>query len=147
MTPPDAFFIFKKSWFSGLLGGIRGQKMTPNDRKFCLSHFISQEPYIIWLSFMVNLCKMMISPGVFFIFSKFWFSGLLEGSKGKKQSNMKNNAVCRAPYLRNHTSYYFHVLYSSLFSFFYIIIVHMCKVIIFPSIFFSKFWFFGLLGG
>ena len=36
-----------------------------NDKKFCLSCFISQEPYIIWLSFMVHWCKMMISPGIF----------------------------------------------------------------------------------
>ena len=35
-------------------------------KKFFLSRLVSQEPYIIWLSFMVEMCKMIISPGVFF---------------------------------------------------------------------------------
>ena len=30
----------------------------------------------IWLSFMVHICKMIISPGAFFIFSRIWFSRL-----------------------------------------------------------------------
>ena len=45
---------------------VKGQKTNQNDKKFCLSCSISQEPYIIWLSFMVHLCKMTISPVVFF---------------------------------------------------------------------------------
>ena len=40
---------------------------------------ISQEPCIIWLSFMVHICKMIISPVVSFILSKFWFFGFLGG--------------------------------------------------------------------
>ena len=35
---------------------------------------------------MVRLCKIIISPGVFFTFSKFWFSGLLGGDKRLKNS-------------------------------------------------------------
>ena len=58
---------------------VNGQKMVQNDKKICLSHSISQEPYIIWLSFTVHMCKMIISPRVFFSFSKFWFFGLLGG--------------------------------------------------------------------
>ena len=47
--------------------------MAQDDKKkFSLVHFISQEPYIIWLSFMVHFCKMMISPGVFFFFFHFF---------------------------------------------------------------------------
>ena len=42
-----------------------------------LSHLIFQEPYIIWSKYLVHLCKMMISPSVFFILQKFWFFGLL----------------------------------------------------------------------
>ena len=102
-------------------------------KEFCLVHFISQEPYTVWLSFMVHLCKMMISPGVSFIFSKFWFSWLLGGRsvKGKKWSKMRKNSVYCAPYLRNHTSYDFHWWYSGEND--------NAKI--------SKFWFFGLLGG
>ena len=58
---------------------VKGHKMVQNEKRFCLFNTISQEPYIIWLSFVVGKCKMIISPGVFFIFSKFWFFGLLVG--------------------------------------------------------------------
>ena len=81
--------------------------MAQNDNKFCLSCFISQEPYITWLSFMVHLCEMMISPDRHFFpfFFKFWFFGLLVGWKVKKWSKMTKNCVCCSPYLRKHTSY------------------------------------------
>ena len=66
------FSCFSKFWFSWLLG----QKMAQNYKKFCRLLFISQEPYIIWLSFMIHLCKMMISSGVFFpFFQNFDFPG------------------------------------------------------------------------
>ena len=69
--------------------------MTQNDKKF-LSWLISQEPYIIWLSFMLHICK-LISSGVFFFnFSKFWFSGSVK---------MTKNCVCLILFLRNCTSY------------------------------------------
>ena len=76
------FSIFSKFWFFGL---FVGQKMTkwPKMKRFCLSHFILREPYILWFSFMVGMCKMIISLGVFFIFLKFWFSGLLGGKRVK----------------------------------------------------------------
>ena len=71
---PGFFFIFS---FFGLLWGKKGKKWhkMPKKKK-CLLHFISQEPYILWLSFIVDFCKMMISSGRFFHF--FWdfdFSG------------------------------------------------------------------------
>ena len=60
---------------------------------------------MIWSWFLVHLCKMMISPGVFFIFVKFWFFGLLGGKKGKKWPKIKNKYICHMPYLRNSTAY------------------------------------------
>ena len=47
--------------------GVTGQKMVQNDKNFSLLCLIFQESYIIWLSFMVQMCK-IISPGVFFNF-------------------------------------------------------------------------------
>ena len=44
---------------------VKGQKMAQNDKKLSLSHLISQEPYIIWSSFSVHMCKRIIFPGVF----------------------------------------------------------------------------------
>ena len=70
------FFSFlKKLWFSGFLGGggKRAKKLVLNDKKFCLSHSRSKEPYIIWFSFIVHMCKMVISLGFFSFFHNFDF--------------------------------------------------------------------------
>ena len=77
------FFNFFKILIFWVVRWLKRQKMVWNDKKFCLLHSISQEPYIIWLSFMVHMCKMIISPDCFFIFSKFWFFWLLEGNSAK----------------------------------------------------------------
>ena len=112
--------------------------MTKN---FCLLPFISQEPYIIWLSFMVSLCETMIAPDFFFIFSKFWFSGLL----GPKWAE-----------ILSHISHGFHLWYScvgdnilsdsasqKLYVIWLWLLVHMCKKMISAMFFiFSKFWFY-----
>ena len=72
MTSPDAFFIFSKFRFSGLLVGVgKGQKMAQNDKKN-LSHSVSQKLYLTWLWFLVHMCKMMISPAIFFFFFHFF---------------------------------------------------------------------------
>ena len=67
--------------------------------------FRSQEPYIIWLWFMVNMCKMMISSK-FFYFSKFWFLG---GKRAKNDLKLPVS-VCYALYLRNCRSYHWDFL-------------------------------------
>ena len=87
--------FFSKFWFFS--------KRAKNGPKWenCLLNSISQEPHIIWLSFMVGKCKMIISPGFFFHFFKiliFWF---VSGIKGKKWPKMTKNYVCCALYLRN----------------------------------------------
>ena len=76
---PIIFSFFKKFWFSGLCvcacvggGGMRGggyegkkwPKMTKN-----LSHSVSQELYPIQLQFLVYICKIMISPAIFYFFN------------------------------------------------------------------------------
>ena len=40
-----------------------------------LSHSVSRELYLIWLCFLEHMCKMMISPAIFSLFSKVWFFG------------------------------------------------------------------------
>ena len=83
-----------------------------------LSHSISQELYIIWSSFVIHKNK-MISSNIFFIFPKFWFFGLLGGSKvfqilifrvnpgarGQKMSQNDKKLCLSHPYIRKHTSY------------------------------------------
>ena len=102
----QGFFSFFQNFAFPSCYGVKGQKMAQNDRNFCPLYSIFQEPYIIWWLFMVHMCEMIISPGVFFMFSKFWYSGLfLGGGRGdsKKCPKMKKNPVGCAPYLRNHT--------------------------------------------
>ena len=96
------FFFFKSLIFriiSGRKGVLKGHKMTQNDKQFCLSRSISQEPSIIWLWFLVHMCKMMISLANFFIFQNFDF-GVLGGWKGKKWPKLPILA-CFPLYLRN----------------------------------------------
>ena len=81
-------------------------------KKFCPSRLISQEPCIIWLSFMGHMCKMIMSVGVFLILSKLLIFLVVTGWKGKKWSKMTYNSVCHAWYLRDHTSYDCHLCYT-----------------------------------
>ena len=66
----DFWYTCVKWWFLifWFVGGVESKKMAQNDKKSCLLHFISQEWYIIWLSFMMHWCEMMISVGVFYFF-------------------------------------------------------------------------------
>ena len=62
---PAAFLFWQ------IASGVKGQKIAQNDKKFPLSHSVSQESYMIWLSFLVHMYKMMISSAVLFFFSFF----------------------------------------------------------------------------
>ena len=59
------FFDFFKILIFWVHKRVKGQKTVQNDKKLCVLRSISQEPYIILLSFIVQMCK-MISPGVQF---------------------------------------------------------------------------------
>ena len=111
MMSPGIFFHFFKIWIFRVVSGIKGKKNDPKWQKKCLSRSISQEPCIIWFSFMVHLCKMIISPGVVSFFLDFDFLGC-SGVKGQKIVQNDKNYVCRAPYLRNHTPYDCHLWYT-----------------------------------
>ena len=108
------FFIFFKILIFWIHRGVKGQKTVQNDKKLCLSRSISQEPYIIWLSFMVQMCKMIISPGVFFNFKIliFW---VVRGLKVQKWPKMTKISVCRTLYFRNHISYDLHLWYTCMY--------------------------------
>ena len=119
ISPSILFFIiFSKFWFFRLLGGGRGEwggergKNGPKQQKI-----VCHTPYLrnhssydcnLWYTFV----KWYVQ-GFFFFFSTFRFFGLLVGWKGKKWSKLARNSVCRAPFVRNHTSYDFHLWYTS----------------------------------
>ena len=97
------------------------------------NNYIHHVPYLrnniaIWSWLLVHLCKIMIFPGIFFIFLKFWFFGLLESQRAKTGPWWQTNSVCYTSYLRNHISHDCHLWYTC--------------VKFFQTIFFS-----GLLGG
>ena len=71
--------------------GEKGQKMVQIDKKFCLSHSVALEPYLIWLWFLVHISKRMTSLAIFFIFSKFWLFGFLGDGGGVKRQKMIHN--------------------------------------------------------
>ena len=77
---PGSFFIFFKILIFWV---VKGKKTVQNDKKFFPLHSMSQEQYIIWLSFMIHVCKMIISSGVFLYFHNliFWVH---RGVKGQK---------------------------------------------------------------
>ena len=140
--------------------------MVQNDKKFCPSHSVSQEPYIIWSPFVVHNCKIMIFPGLFFIFPKFWFFKLLGGQGVIGQKMIWNDKkLCCSWYLRNNRSYDCHLWYTSVQdgpkwqktisvalhisrSIHHMIVIFAAQwhlLMLFP--FFSKFWLSVLFGG
>ena len=133
-------------------------------KKNCLSRSISQEPDIIYFSFMVYMYKMMTSPDGFFHF----FLILVFQVKGQKMAQSDKKVCCTA-YLRNLTSYDCRLWYSGV-EWWYVPVpfLYFFKILIFQVVsgdsynwqmhqemhtladaffIFSKFWFSGLLGG
>ena len=70
--------LFSRFWYlifwTVRRGEVKGQKNGPkwqHNKKFCLSHSVSQELYLIWLWFLVHIFWTIISPAIFSLFSKF----------------------------------------------------------------------------
>ena len=63
--------------------------MTKNSVVLHISGTI-QHDYYLWY---IHLCKMMISPGVFFIFFKILIFWIVKGLKGQKRSKMTKTSV------------------------------------------------------
>ena len=121
------FFQFFKISIFWVVSGVKGQKTFQNDKEFCSSCFISQEPYITWLSFMVPMCKIIIFSGVFFsIFQNFDFSGCKRAKNSPKLQKILSVALHISVTIHRMT-----VIYGTHLYVFFI---------------FSKFWFLGFLG-
>ena len=108
------------------------KKLAQDDKKLCLLCLISQEPYI-WFWFVVLMGKMIISPRVFFIFSKIWFSGL-EGKRAKNSPKWQKIVSDISWYQSCLISQEPYIIWLSF-------VIHKCKMIMSAGIFFiSKFW-------
>ena len=121
----SGFFIFFKILIFQVVRDIKRQKKIQNNKKVCLLHSISQQTYIIWLSSMVHICKMIISLGVFFIFSKFWFSASVGGVKGQKMVQ-NDKKLCLSHSISQELS----IIWLSF-------VLQMCKMIKSPHVFFQ----------
>ena len=71
------------------LEGKKWPRMTKNSVVLHISGTI-QHDYYLWY---IHLCKMMISPGVFFIFFKILIFWIVKGLKGQKRSKMTKTSV------------------------------------------------------
>ena len=70
--------FFKTLIFWFVRAGVKGQKTVHKMTNFVSCTSYLKKTYIISLSFMLHMCKRIISPGVFFIFFlnfEFWFLG------------------------------------------------------------------------
>ena len=78
------FFLILIFW---AVWGLKEQKIAQNEKKqLDLSRAKSQEQYCIWSWFLVNVFKMMISPGAFFLFFEVFIFRAVRGVKEKKIS-------------------------------------------------------------
>ena len=75
---------------------VEGQKMVQNDKKLWLSCWYLKN-HTLWLWFMVHVCKMIISPGIFLIFQNFDFAGFLRlvgGQRMTKNHQIQSVTLC-----------------------------------------------------
>ena len=117
--------------FSFCVIWVKGQKMVQNEKKLCLLCSISQEPYIIWLSFMVHMCKTIITAGVFFPFFRILIFWVVRGDKGQKWQKWEKT-LSVVPYISGTIHHMSHLISQEpyIWSSF---MVHMCKRIISPG--------------
>ena len=92
MISPDLFFYFFKILVLRVVKEVKGKKFSKMI-KISVLLYIFGKSYIRGLSFMVHICKVIISPGIFSFFKDFlgcsWGSGGGGGGeKGKKWSKM-----------------------------------------------------------
>ena len=95
-----------------------------------VSRSISQEPYIILLSFMMQMYKMIISAGVFFNF-EILISQVVRGLKGQQMAQNDKIFLSVPPYISG-TIYHMIFIYDT----------HLCIKGQYLQAFFSFFFFF-----
>ena len=132
------FSFFENFDFLGCWWGKSAKKQSR-----MTNNYVHWTPYLSnhtsWLSFVMQVCKMIISQGIFFNVKILIFQ-VVKGLKGKKWPKMTKLSVCRTFYFRNHISYDLHLWYTCMY-----------RRIISPGIFFFFFFFkiliFGIIRG
>ena len=101
---PFFFFFFFKILIFWVVRMVKVQKTVQNDKKIYRSNSISQEPYIIWLSFLVHMCKNDNIFRHFFHFFKILIFQVFSGVKVQKMvgNDKKFSSPCsisQEPYI------------------------------------------------
>ena len=130
-------FIFSKLWFFRFLGGSKGKNGSKWQKTVCCALYISQESYIIWSMFMVHMCNRMISPGFFYIYSKFLF---WEWASKREKNSPKWRIIMFVVF---HISWSIYASYDC--DFWYTCVKWWHLQMVFS--FFFKFWFSWFFGG
>ena len=76
MSPRFSFPFFKILIF-WVVKRVKEQKNSPKWQKYLI--YLKNQPYIIWSSFMVHMCKRIISPGLFNF--NFWVNNVVKVQK------------------------------------------------------------------
>ena len=87
MISPAFYFHCFEIFIFWAVRVVKGKSIAQNEWQLHLSRATSLEQYSGWSWFLLHLCKMMISPGVFFIFDMFIFRAV-RGVKGQKWPKM-----------------------------------------------------------
>ena len=81
----SGFSVFPKFWFLGLLEGLKGKNGPKWEIiTYVTSHMSGTLQHMIFGKCLVNICKMMISLGVFFQFFKVLIFLAVRVVKGQK---------------------------------------------------------------
>ena len=100
----DFWYTCVKWWYLRCFFGL-WSKRTKNGPKWqkilSVSLLISGTLHHIWLCFLIHMCKIMISPAIFFIFSKlFFFLVFQKDKRAKNDPKLLPTSVHHALYLR-----------------------------------------------
>ena len=133
MISPGFFLVFQNFIF--WIMWVKEQKLVQNEKKICLLRSIPEKPYAIWLSFMLNNCKMTIFWSSFFFLFKILIFWVHNPRKEQRTVHNNQNYVYHAPFLRKHTSYNYDFWYTfvkglymqQFFSFFKILICEIFR--------------------
>ena len=96
-------FIFKFFWV------VRAKYSPKWKTKIISVIHLSQEQCSIWSWFLVHLCQMIISPGVFVNFFKILIFGVASGVKAQKMVQNEKKIMSAALYFRNWSSFMVHM--------------------------------------
>ena len=103
------FFHFIIIFFFKVFREVRAKYSPKWKTKIISVIHLSQEQCSIWSWFLVHLCQMIISPGVFVNFFKILIFGVASGVKAQKMVQNEKKIMSAALYFRNWSSFMVHM--------------------------------------